>query len=423
MPPDKPTACGLHRTASRFALWSSRVTGGPPGNLPKAAAAAIAILRRGVCRCQELIGPAARDLAPFTLSRHTLQETPLLFRSRSLKCAAALAALVLTSCASAPDSKPTSGPPSATSAAPAAAASHYAVIPPNKDSDLKLYRADGRIAQGAQALGAMQRDAQVVLWLAGNQFFAMDDVVRAFQKQNPGASVGLITLPPGLLLEAIEKGGWVYGGVEYAGLPDVYASVNLGHLQKLKRSGLADRYSVYMHNEMVLMVARGNPKRVAGVADVMRADVRTSMPNPVNEGIMQFYGRKVLERRGAWQHVAAGKECVSCQTTPNNWFTAVHHRETPERILAGTSDTGIVWLTEAIEAQREGKAVEAVRLPPEDSMRDEVAYAVCALTKGSRQAMAARYLDFLASADAQAAYAKFGFVNASAQELTLKPIP
>ncbi len=332
------------------------------------------------------------------------------------RAAAALAAVFLAACASGPTA-------TRPAAAANAASSKYAVIPPNKDSDLKLYRANGRIATGPEALARMQSDAQLVLWLAGNQFFAMDDVVRAFQKQNPGTTVGLITLPPGLLLEAVEKGGWVYGGTEYPGLPDVYASVNLGHLKKLKMLGLADRHAVYMHNEMVLMVAKGNPKNVKGITDVMRADIRTSMPNPVNEGIMQFYGRNVLERHGAWQHVSAGNECVSCQTTPNNWFTAVHHRETPDRILAGTSDTGIVWLTETIEAQRDGKGVEAVRLPSQDSMRDEVAYAVCALAKGTRQEVAARYLAFLATPGAQAAYAKFGFVGASAQELTLKPIP
>jgi hypothetical protein len=38
--------------------------------------------------------------------------------------------------------------------------------------------------------------AALVLWLAGNQFFAMDDVVHAFQAQHPGTTVGLITLPP-----------------------------------------------------------------------------------------------------------------------------------------------------------------------------------------------------------------------------------
>jgi ABC-type molybdate transport system substrate-binding protein len=326
----------------------------------------------------------------------------------------ALAAAFVLGCAA---------PSIAVAQAAPAAASRHAAIPPNKDSDLKLYEANGNVVSGADALGRMQKDAQLILWLAGNQFFAMDDVVHAFQKQSPGTVVGVVTLPPGLLLEAIEKGGWTYGGREYPGLPDVYASVNLGHLKKLKSLGLAESYSVYMHNEMVLMVARGNPKNVRGIADVMRPDIRTSMPNPVNEGIMQFYGRKVLERHNAWSHVSAGKECVSCQTTPNNWFTAVHHRETPDRILAGTSDTGIVWLTETIEAQRAGKAVEAVRLPPEDSLRDEVAYAICAMTKSPHRDAAGRYLAFLATPEAQAAYAKFGFVNASAQSLAAKPIP
>ena len=312
------------------------------------------------------------------------------------------------------------------SAAPQAAAKSaaaLAVIPPKKDNDLKLYYADGRVIKGAEALGRMQQDAELILWLAGNQFFAMDDVVRAFQAQNRGVDVGLITLPPGLLLSAIEKGGWTYGGKDYPGRPDVYASVNLGHLKKLKQAGMMREYATYMHNEMVLLVAKGNPKKIRGIADVKRSDVRTSMPNPINEGIMQFYGRKVLERHGLWQHVSGGKECFSCQTTPNNWFTSVHHRETPDRILAGTSDTGIVWVTEALEAERLGKAVDMVKLPPQDSLRDEVAYAIGALTVGPRQATAARYVAFLATPEAQAAYAKYGFVNASAQELRLKPIP
>ena len=323
---------------------------------------------------------------------------------------------LLGGCAHAPE------PARPAAAGSPAKAAGFATIPPNKNSDLKLYYADGRTINGAAALGRMQQDAELILWLAGNQFFAMDDVVRAFQRQNPGMDVGLITLPPGLLLTAIERNGWTYGGKDYPGRPDIYASVNLGHLGKLKQTGLMKDYAVYMHNEMVLMVAKGNPRGIRGIADLKRADIRTSMPNPVNEGIMQFYGRKVLERHGLWQHIAGGKECFSCQATMSNWFTAVHHRETPDRILAGTSDTGIVWVTEGIEAQRQGKAVDMVRLPPADSLRDEVAYVIGALN-GPRKAAADRYLVFLRTPAAQAAYAKYGFVNASPQALTPRPIP
>ena len=123
-----------------------------------------------------------------------------------------------------------------------------AVIPPDKDTDLKFYSADGTSAQGTAALEHMMSDADLVLWVAGNQFFAMDDVVGAFQKAHPGVSVGLITLPPGLILSAIQGGGWIYNGKEYRGTPDIYASVNLGHLKQLKAGGLMSSYEIYMHN-------------------------------------------------------------------------------------------------------------------------------------------------------------------------------
>lgn len=307
--------------------------------------------------------------------------------------------------------------------AQAPAAPKMAVVPKDKDNDLKLYLADGRIVNGVEAMQRMQKEAKLVLWLAGNQFFAMDDVVHEFQKQHPGMEVGLITLPPGLLLDAIGGGGWVFNGKEYAGLPDVYASVNLGHLKKLKAAGLMDQYAVYMHNELEIMVAKGNPKKIVGIADLGRDDVRTSMPNPLNEGIMQFYARKVLERHGLWQKISAGKECLSCQTTPANWFTAVHHRETPDRIKAGQSDAGIVWKTETLEALRDGAQVEGVDLPPVDSLRDEVSYVIGARKGSSRSAAAATYLEFLATPQAQAVYGGFGFVRASPDELKLKPIP
>lgn len=299
----------------------------------------------------------------------------------------------------------------------------YAVIPKGKDNDLKLYLGDGRIVNGAGALARMQKEADVILWLAGNQFFAMDDVVKAFQHKNPGTRVGLITLPPGLIMNAILAGGWMYEGNRHPGVPDVYASVNLGHLKNLEKAGLMDRYAVYMHNELVIMVAKGNPKGIRAINDFVRPGVRTSMPNPVNEGIMQFYARKVLERHGIWNQISGGKECFSCQATPQNWFTSVHHRETPDRIKAGTADAGIVWKTETQEAIRAGAPVEAVMLPPEDSLRDEVAYAIGALTNSPRRAMAEMYLEFLKSPECQQAYAKYGFVNATAAELRLRPIP
>jgi ABC-type molybdate transport system substrate-binding protein len=295
-------------------------------------------------------------------------------------------------------------------------------IPEGKETDIRLYQANGRaVVVGKEALEQMP-EAGLILWLAGNQYFAMDDVVGAFEKQNPAISVGLITLPPGLLLQAIQAGGWIYKDQEYPRRPDIYASVNLGHLRELKASGMMDGYMVYMHNELQIMVAKGNPKKIPGVQNLARSDVRTSMPNPVNEGIMQFYIRRVLEQHGIWQTISGGKECVHCQTTANNWFTAVHHRETPDRIVANQSDAGIVWKTEVLAALGRGDQVEAVALPEEDSLRTEVSYVVGMLTGSKHRQAAEAFLSFLRSPEGQDAYAKFGFVRASDAELQLRPI-
>jgi ABC-type molybdate transport system substrate-binding protein len=314
----------------------------------------------------------------------------------------------------------TFGPVGAASADDAARPGLIA-IPPDHDSDLKFYAADGSIVMGADALARM-RDAGLTLWVAGNQFFAMDKVIGDFRQSEPGLSVGLITLPPGLILSAILGGGWTYKGQDYRFTPDIYASVNLGHLRKLKAANLMSRYAVYMHNELQIMVAKGNPKHVTGLDDLVHTGVRTSMPNPVNEGIMQFYARKVLERHGIWDSISGGKECAACQSTDNNWFTAVHHRETPRRILDGKSDAGIVWKTEVQEARGHGADVDAVELPASDSLRDEVSYVIGALDNSKHPQIADRYLAFIASSAGQAAYASFGFVNASTSELQLKPV-
>jgi ABC-type molybdate transport system substrate-binding protein len=225
-----------------------------------------------------------------------------------------------------------------------------------------------------------------------------------------------------ILFSELPGGGWIYNVKEYRGTPDIYASVNLGHLRQLKTIGLMSKYEIYMHNELQIMVAKGNPKKIAGIDDLVRNDVRTSMPNPISEGIMEFYARKVLERHGIWSAIANGRECAACQTTERNWFTAVHHRETPDRIRDNKSDAGIVWKTEVNEALRQGAQVETVELPAVDSLRDEVSYVIGALENSRHKENADVYLAFLATAAAQDAYPIFGVVKARPDELLLKPI-
>jgi ABC-type molybdate transport system substrate-binding protein len=147
------------------------------------------------------------------------------------------------------------------------------------------------------------------------------------------------------------------------------------------------------------------------------------LPNPIDEGIMTFYAKKVLQNHKLWDKISGGKECKACDPSPNVHFTVVHHREIPEGLKAGTVDVGIVWATETKNALEEGHAVQTVALPPEDSLINEVSYVIGTLTDSKRQEAASKYLDFLQTNKGQDAYAKFGFVKASKTDMETKPIP
>lgn len=325
--------------------------------------------------------------------------------------------LVAAGCATPPAAP---APQDRTGSPPAVA---FETVPKDKDDDLRIFHADGRVTKGSAAVEGMA-DSDLVLWLAGNQFFAMADVIRAFQRQNPSIQrVGLITLPPGLLLRAIQRGGWKYEDRDFPMQPDVYGSVELGHLRQLHASDKMDLYLVYLHNEMELIVAKGNPKRIKGIDDLGRSDVRSMLPNPVDEGIMTFYAKPMLARHGLWERLSGGKECKSCQPTASTYFTAVHHREIPVAIKAGTADVGIVWVTETGNELQAGSEVQSIPLPPQDSIVREVAYVAGALRQAKHPLAARRYLEFLKTDAAQSAYARYGFIKASAEDLSLRSIP
>lgn len=303
-------------------------------------------------------------------------------------------------------------------AAPARAAD-LVPVPAGHEVDMRFFAASGENLDGAAAFARMA-GADLNLWVAGNQFFAMPRAIGAFQKQHPGLSVGLLTLPPGLILQAIQAHGWRFAGAALPIHPDVYASVSEAHLRGTRQ---ISRYLIYMHNALELMVAPGNPRGVGDLRDLARPDLRVMLPNPLTEGIMTFYAKPILQRLNLWGALSPGADCADCDAAGHVHFSLVHHREIPAGIAAGTVDAGLVWRTETLAALADGAKVQGVALPPEQNAAAEVNYMAGALDDSPHAAAAAAWLDFIASPAGQAAYAAFGFVPATGAERTLRPLP
>jgi ABC-type molybdate transport system substrate-binding protein len=252
--------------------------------------------------------------------------------------------------------------------------------------------------------------ADLVLFMAGNQFMAMDELIAGFQQEYPDVkNIFYETLPPGLELKQILSGGAVYKNDILNVSPDIYTSVNQKGMGVLENSGYISTgdYHLYLHNRLTLMVPEGNPAVVTSVSDLGRDDVRVSQPDPANEDIafhiMDMYrqaGGDKLVRRIMEEKRAAGTTI----------YTIVHHRETPLRIAKKTVDAGPVWATEVMHAQNFGLAFEVVE-PGEDlDQREHINYYVCKLLNALHPQNAQKFINFILSSPAQQIYQKYGFV-------------
>jgi ABC-type molybdate transport system substrate-binding protein len=287
--------------------------------------------------------------------------------------------------------------------------------------DYRTFHTNGEIEYGSVP---DSYTADLVLYLAGNQFMVMQELIGDFQKKNPDIeSVYVETIPPGQILNGqLLKQGEIEGQ-ETAMNPDVFASVNIGHLKKLNSEGLMDTHAIYIHNKLELMVAAGNPKNIKGAEDLGRDDLVQSHPNPLTEGIFKFYGSEMLKDLGLHEKVTAGAQCQSCWAVEGKtWFTSRHHRETPDRIEKGEADVGIVWVTEVVHAKAEGRPIDGIEIPAPLNKLDKVNYAIGIMKNGRNADNAARYLAYLATDEAQAIYESYGFIRATSDELAPKPL-
>jgi len=285
--------------------------------------------------------------------------------------------------------------------------------------DYRTFYNDGKIDYGK--VGDSYK-SDLVMYLAGNQFMVMEDLMKDFLKKNPDIkSVYVETIPPGQILKKqLLKQGEINGEKTNMN-PDLFASVNQNHLKKLIKEGRAEKFMIYTHNKLELMVKKGNPKNIKGPEDLARDDLVKSLPNPLTEGIFKFYGSEMLKDLNIHAKVTGDKKCKSCWAVAGKtWFTSRHHRETPYRIEKGEADVGIVWATEVAHAKALGRNLDGVEIPAPLNKQAKVGYAIGPIKQGKNQANAAKFLAYLASDDAQGIYAKYGFIKATSDDLKMR---
>ena len=247
--------------------------------------------------------------------------------------------------------------------------------------------------------------ADLVLFMNGNQFMVMDDAVGAFQQAHPQVrEVFYETIPPGKLLEQARNRTLQIGRLRLSIKPDAVAA-GPRLLEPLYADALIEQPVVYASNDLAILVAKGNPENIRGLADLARPGVRVAMPNLRYEGVAELIGQ-ALERAGGPQlrRTVLEDKTASGHTR----WTQIHHRESALWLAAGEVDACPLWSTEArYHCVDLGAAMETVTIPAEHNVTGKYGIAV---VRGCAHPEAAQaYVDFLQGPSGREVYARYGF--------------
>lgn len=250
-------------------------------------------------------------------------------------------------------------------------------------------------------------DARLVLFIGGNQFFVLPQLVNEFAQLHPELKGHIFyeTLPPGILRRQIAANDTLtLGNLTIRVKPDVFEA-GARAVAEMQKAGQLKDIVQYATNDLAIMVHAGNPKHIRSLNDLGRADVRVSMPNPEWEGVANQIAASLRKAGGEALEVTVYKDKVK-----NGWtqLTEIHHRQTPMRIMNGSADAGVTWSSEVRFQESIGNPIAGVKIPHAENTK--AIYAGGIMTDAPHPAAAARWLQFLKTEQAQAIYRKYGFM-------------
>ncbi len=255
-------------------------------------------------------------------------------------------------------------------------------------------------------------NAKLVLFIGGNQFFVLPQLVAGFEKLHPelAGRIYYETLPPGILRKQIAADDTLtLGNFTLHVKPDVYeAGARVLHMMKQKNQ--VKDVTEYATNNLEIMLPAGNPKHITSLNDLGRPDIKLSMPNPQWEGVANQIAAALKKAGGDSLYQDVYQKKVTEGTTI---LTEIHHRQTPMRIMQGKVDAGVTWASEVKFQEKIGNPITGVKIP--DAQNSVAIYAGGIMVDAPHPLAAQQWLTYLQSPQAQTIYHQFGFKSVESQ--------
>jgi len=257
------------------------------------------------------------------------------------------------------------------------------------------------------------RRARLAVFSDGNHHMALEECLQRFLATHPQVDdVFYATTPPAVLLRWLEAGCLHLGNLRLSLQPHLFISPPK-ILDRVVASGRAPGHVPFMRSRgNVLLVHEGNPKKICGVTDLARADVRLFLSNPETEtASYEVYADTLrgLARR-------AGVEGDFLSKVRTVYGERIHHREAPQALADERVDAAMLYYHLALRYTRifPGR-FEIVPLDgaPETAAPENVLsrFHLALVDGGGEWGALAR--EFLLGPEAAAIYARHGLARAA----------
>ncbi|MDF1590705.1 MAG: substrate-binding domain-containing protein [Desulfobacterales bacterium] len=186
-------------------------------------------------------------------------------------------------------------------------------------------------------------NAELVVLSDGNHHMALRECLDLFLQQHKELSgIFYATTPPGPIVNLLKAGALQMGNLIIRVSPHVFISPPKV-LDNLVAEGYMQTHKPFMRNRgSVLLVKKGNPKNISGVADLAQQNLRLFLSNPETETVSYRGYVDTLKGMAAGEGIelsfltdAAGTGIV--------YGERIHHREVPQALADDRADVAIVY--------------------------------------------------------------------------------
>lgn len=187
----------------------------------------------------------------------------------------------------------------------------------------------------------------------GNHHMALEESLSLFLDRHPDAGdVFYATTPPRVLLDALADGGLRIGNLLLSVAPDVFIGPAEVLDQLTSRGDMASHVPFAQSRGNVLLIRRGNPKNIVGLADLLRPDVRLALSNPRTESASHQVYRETILGLAAAEGQDARRYRQRLDDADFVTSALIHHREIPQLLADDRADVSVIYFHLALRYAR-----------------------------------------------------------------------